>query len=320
LNEERVEGMRNFANKLWNASRFILLNTKDFQFRQVKQKELRLDEDDEYIISRVNQVIKEMTDSLSACRFCEASQVIYEFLWHEFCDWYVELSKLRLYDSGATEEDKRTARWVLHYVLRNVLKLLHPYMPFITEEIWQHLAAEEGSIMVSSWPRFRRAKVNEEAMQRTRKKYEVIIAERRIRSSWNISPGRKLEHIVKPVNGEEKEVLEKNRGKLIKMLSSIRLTIDESYEPTGRLGSEVTPSGTAIFVNLGEGLDIGKEIERREKEIVKIKKELKRLEKKLNSSDFLDKAPREIVQKERSKKKEYETRRSRLTENLEKIK
>ncbi len=320
LSDERVKGMRNFANKLWNASRFILLNSKDFQFRQVKQKELRLDEDDEYIIGRVNQVIKEMTDSLSACRFCEASQVIYEFLWHEFCDWYVELSKLRFYDSGATEEDKRTARWVLHYVLRKVLKLLHPYMPFITEEIWQYLAPEEGSIMVSSWPRFRQAKVNEEAIQRTRKKYEVIIAERRIRSSWNIPPGRKLEHVIKPAHGREGEVLEKNRGKLVKMLSSIRLTIDESYEPTGRWASEVAPSGTAIFVNLGEGLDLGKEIERQKREIVKIEKELKELEKKLNNSDFLDKAPQEIIQKKRSKKKEHETRRSRLVDNLEKIK
>ena len=320
LSEERVEGMRNFANKLWNASRFILLNTKDFQFRRIDRRGVRFDEDDEYIIGRVNQVIKEMTDFLSASRFSEASQVIYEFLWHEFCDWYVELSKLRLYDTEAAEEDKKTAQWVLHYVLRNILKLLHPYMPFITEEIWQHLAPEEGSIMVSSWPRFRRAKVNEEAMQRTRKKYEVIIAERRIRSSWNIPPGRKLEHIIKPVNGEEKEVLEKNRRKLVKMLSSTRLTIDGSYKPTGRWGSETAPSGTVVFVNLGEGWDPGKEIERQEKEILKIEKELMKLEKKLISNDFLEKAPREIVQKERSKRREYETRRSRLMENLEKIK
>ncbi len=319
LNEERVEGMRNFANKLWNASRFILLNTKDFRFRQIEQKGLRLDEDDEYIIGRVNQVIKEMTDSLSVCRFSEAGQAIYEFLWHEFCDWYVELSKLRLYDSGTAEEDKKTAQWVLHYILRNILKLLHPYMPFITEEIWQHLAPGEGSIMVSSWPRFRRARVNEEAIRRTREKYEVVIAERRIRSCWNIPPGKKLEHIIKPANGQEQEVLEKNRARLMKMLSSMRLTIDESYEPTGRLGSEVTPSGTAVFVDLGQGLDLEKEIERQERDIAKIEKELKKLEKKLNSDDFLEKAPREIVEKERSKKKEYETRRSRLLENLEKI-
>lgn len=174
--------------------------------------------------------------------------------------------------------------------------------------------------MVSSWPRFRRTRVNEEAIQRTKNKYEVIIAERRIRSSWNIPPGRKLEHIVKPVNGEEREVLEKNRGKLVKLLSSTRLTIDGSYEFTGRWGSEVTPSGTAIFVNLGEGLDLGKEIERQEKEIVKIEKELTKLEKKLISNDFLGKAPREIVEKGRGKKKEFETRRDQLLENLEKIK
>lgn len=320
LNEERVEKMRNFANKLWNVSRFILLNREDFQFLPIKQKELRFDEDDEYIMGRVNQVIKEMTGFLSASRFNEAGQSIYEFLWHEFCDWYVELSKLRLYDAEAAEEDKKTVRWVLHYVLRNVLKLLHPYMPFISEEIWQYLAQEEGSIMVSSWPRFSRAKVNEEAIRRTRKKYEVIIAERRIRSSWNIPPERKLEHIIKPVNEEEREVLEANREKLIKMFSSTRLTINESYEPTRRWGSGVTPSGTVIFVNLGEGWDIEKEIERQKKDIARLEKELEKLEKKLNSSDFLEKAPREIVQKEKDKKKEYGIRMSRLMENLEKIK
>ncbi|NOX96495.1 MAG: valine--tRNA ligase [Nitrospirae bacterium] len=320
LNEERVEGMRNFANKLWNVSRFILLNTKDFKFRKGEQKQLRFDEDDEYILGRVNQVIKEMTDSLKSCRFSESSQAIYEFLWHEFCDWYIEISKLRLYDSEAVEEEKKTVQWVLQYVLRNVLKLLHPYMPFITEEIWQYLAPGEGNIIVSSWPEFRREMVNEEVIQKTRKKYEVIVAERRIRSSWNIAPGRKLEHTIKPVNEEEKEVLERSQGKLMKMLSSSMLTIDASYEPEGRMGSEVTSSGTAVFVNLGEGLDFEKEVERQEKEIAKIEKELKKLEKKLNNKDFLEKAPREIVKKERSKKKEYEAKISRLMENLEKIK
>ncbi len=319
LSRERLEGMRNFANKLWNVSRFILLNTEDFNFKRTRQKDLKFDEDDEYIIGRLNQTIKEATDSLSAYKFSEASQVIYEFLWHEFCDWYVELSKLRL-QYGKDEEERRTAQWVLHYVLRNVLKLLHPYMPFITEEIWQHLAGTEGSIMLSVWPRFMRSKVNEKAVGRARKKYEVITAERRIRSGWNIPLKRKLEHVIKPVNQEEKEILEGSREKFIQLLPSSQLTIDEDYEPSGNLISEVTPSGTTVFVNLGEAVDLGQEKEKHRKEIAKIEEELRKIDRKLSSSDFLEKAPQEIVEKQRNKRNEYEIRRTQLLKTLEKIK
>ncbi|MCD5390506.1 valine--tRNA ligase [candidate division NPL-UPA2 bacterium] len=355
LSRERLEGTRNFANKLWNVSRFILLNTEDFNFKGTKQKSLKFDEDDEYIISRLNQIIREVTNSLSAYKFSEASQAIYEFLWHEFCDWYVELSKLRLpvryslcstapkvlYAQGCLsgcpeplngtasrqseglqgdkdEEERRTAQWVLHYVLRNVLKLLHPYMPFITEEIWQHLAGTEGSIMLSAWPRFLRKRVNEKAIGRARKKYEVITAERRIRSGWNIPLKRKLEHVIKPVNREEKEILERSREKFTQLLPSSQLTIDENYEPSGNLISEVTPSGTTIFVNLGEAVDLEREREKHRKEIAKIEEELKRVDRKLSSADFLEKAPQEIVEKEKNKRDEYETRISQLLKTLKK--
>ncbi|MCK4261878.1 valine--tRNA ligase [bacterium] len=319
LSRERLEGTRNFANKLWNVSRFILLNTEDFNFKRTKQKDLKFDEDDEYIISRLNQIIKEVTDSLSAYKFSEASQAVYEFLWHEFCDWHVELSKLRLQE-GKDEEDRRTTQWVLQYVLRNVLKLLHPYMPFITEEIWQHLNADKGSITVSPWPRFMRKRVNEEAMEKARKKYEVITAERRIRSGWNIPLRKKLEHVIKPVNREEKEILERSREKFIQLLSSSRLTIDENYEPSGNLVSEVTLSGTTIFVDLGEAVDLEQEKEKHRKEIAKIEEELKKIDRKLSSSDFLEKAPQEIVEKQRNKRNEYETRRTQMLKTLEKIK
>jgi valyl-tRNA synthetase len=308
LGIESIEGGRNFANKIWNLSRFILLNSLDFQFDKVKRRELILDEDDTYIISRINQVTKATNEFLSNYRFSEMAKMLYEFLWHEFCDWYVELSKFRL--KSPTPAERKTTQWVLHYVLRDSMKLLHPIMPFITEEVYQRLTSE--SIMIAPWPVSRKAHINEEVLSQTKKKYQVITAERKIRSFWNIPAGKRLRHYIKPIDADERKTLEKNKEKLIDILPSEHLIIEEKQPLPQYPISAVTPSGTTIFIDPGEAIDLQKEMEKKKKEISLLDKNIEKSVNKLENTDFLAKAAPEAIAREREKKQEFELRRAEL--------
>lgn len=308
LGIESIEGGRNFANKIWNLSRFILLNSEDFQFDKVKQKELILDDDDTYIISRLNQIIKATNKLISDYRFSEMTKTLYEFFWHEFCDWYTELSKIRLMSPVPAE--RKTTQWVLHYVLRNSMKLLHPIMPFITEEVYQRLTSGEESIMVAPWPVSMKSRINDKVIARTKKKYEVITAERKIRSFWNIPAGKKLRHHIKPIDADEKKTLEKNKEKLIGILSSAHLIIDESSSRYPI--SAVTPSGTTISIDPGEAIDLQKEKEKKKKELSLLDKKIEASSNKLKNTNFLTKAAPEAIAREREKKQELELQRTEL--------
>lgn len=310
LGIESIEGGRNFANKIWNLSRFILLNSQDFQFDKVKRRELILDEDDTYIISRINQVTKTTNEFLSNYRFNEMAKTLYEFLWHEFCDWYIELSKLRLKPSIPAE--RKTTQWVLHYVLRDSMKLLHPIMPFITEEIYQRLIPGEESIMIAPWPVSMKSRINEGVIARTKKKYEVITAERKIRSFWNIPAGKKLRHHIKPIDADERKTLEKNKEKLIGILPSAHLIIEEKQPLSQYPISAVTPSGTTISIDPGEDIDLQKEKEKKRKEISLLDKKIETSSNKLKNTNFLTKAAPGAIAREREKKQELEGRRAEL--------
>ena len=183
---EKVEASRNFANKLWNAARFILLNLENMKGRQLKQD--KPDTADQWIISRYNHLVGEVTDNLNKYELGLAAQKIYDFIWSEFCDWYIELVKPRLY--GADDTARGTALYTLIYVLSNTLKLLHPIMPFITEEIWQHLPHEEESIMISSWPVMNEAELNMEAEEKMNAVMDAIRAIRNIRRN-DVPPSEK---------------------------------------------------------------------------------------------------------------------------------
>lgn len=314
LSVESLKGGRNFANKIWNLSRFILLNSEGFQFDRVKQKDLTLDEDDIYIISRLNQIIKTTNRLLSDYRFSEVAKTLYEFVWHEFCDWYAELSKIRLRSSVPAE--RKTTQWVLHYVLRGSIKLLHPIMPFITEEIYQRLTSGEESIMIAHWPISTKSRINDKVIAQTKKRYDVITAGRKIRSFWNIPAGKRLKHYIKPVNADEKKTFEKNKEKLAGMLSSSHLIIDRKQPPPRYPISAVTPSGTTIFVDPGEAIDLQKEKEKKKKELSLLDKKIEALSNKLKNADFLAKAAPEAIAREREKRQEYEKRRTELAKIL----
>ncbi len=309
---ERVEGTRNFANKVWNASRFALLNLKDFQPGSWPE-ELTLA--DRWVLSRHNKAVRDVTRYLEAYELGEAARTLYEFIWNEFCDWYIELVKPRLY-GRETPESRYAAQYVLWYVLLHTLELLHPFMPFLTEEIWQHLPHEGRSIAVAPWPRFREELDASDEEAEMEFLMEVIRAVRNLRGELNIHPGRTIRCILVTGTGAEALLLRKYGGYVRQLAGvdplEIRSPADE--KPTRALSAVVR--GTEIFLPLVGVIDLEKEIERLEKEAGAVARDLKRVRAKLANRDFLAKAPPEVIEKERAKEEELEQKQLKISHRL----
>ncbi|NPV29303.1 MAG: valine--tRNA ligase [Firmicutes bacterium] len=309
---ERVEGTRNFANKVWNASRFALLNLKDFQPGSWPE-ELTLA--DRWILSRHNKAVRDVTRYLEAYELGEAARTLYEFIWNEFCDWYIELVKPRLY-GRETPESRYAAQYVLWYVLLHTLELLHPFMPFLTEEIWQHLPHEGRSIAVAPWPRFREELDAPDEEAEMEFLMEVIRAVRNLRGELNIHPGRTIRCILVTGTGAEALLLRKYGGYVRQLAGvdplEIRSPGDE--KPTRALSAVVR--GTEIYLPLVGVIDLEKEIERLEKEAGAVARDLKRVRAKLANRDFLAKAPPEVIEKERAKEEELEQKQLKISHRL----
>lgn len=269
---------------------------------------------DKWIISRLNKAIKKSTDYLNEYKFGEAAKTIYEFTWSEFCDWYVEFIKPRLYQ----EKDKierQTAQYILWITLENTLRLLHPLMPFITEEIWQKLPHKGESIMISSWPEYKKKYVNKDAEEKMDKIMNIIKTIRNIKSDMNISYSKKIDLYLNITEGGNLELIKENlyyietlvKIKSLKIKKGIR---KPAYSATGVL------EGVEVFVPLKGIINISEETARLEKRLTKIKNELNTVFKKINNQDFLSKAPADIIKKERGKADELRDIKGRLENNL----
>ncbi|KUK36281.1 MAG: Valine--tRNA ligase [Thermacetogenium phaeum] len=309
---ERVEGTRNFANKVWNAARFALLNLRDFRPGDFPQ-ELTLA--DRWILSRFNSTVEEVTRDLELYELGEAARVLYEFIWNEFCDWYIELVKPRLYGS-ASPEIRYAAQYVLWYVLLHTLELLHPFMPFITEEIWQHLPHSGESITIASWPTPREDFRAVEAEQEMEFLMEVIRAIRNLRRELNLPPAKQVYCVL--VTDEERwcRLLEEY-GDYLKDLAGVegfRILETGKEKPSQALTAVVR--GVEIYLPLAGLVDLDKEIQRLEKELRLLEGELKKVRAKLTNEKFLAKAPPEIVEKERAKEEELEKKHGALARRL----
>ncbi|MCR4792559.1 MAG: valine--tRNA ligase [Lachnospiraceae bacterium] len=305
---ERVENSRNFANKIWNASRFIMMNADQFLEKTGKGITEPADGDllpvDKWILSRLNTLVKDMTDNMDRFELGIAVQKVYDFLWEEFCDWYIEMVKPRLY---ATDDEKgqNAALWTLKTVLINALKLLHPYMPFITEEIFCNIQDEEESIMVSRWPEYR----NEWSYEKEEKAVELIKTAvkgiRNIRSEMNVAPSRKAEVFVV---SEDKNVLDVfEEGKLFFASLSYASEVKTQSDKTGIADDAVSVviPGATLYVPFAELVDIAAEKERLEKERKRLEGELKRSESMLTNEKFLSKAPQAKIDEEKAKQEKY---------------
>ena len=309
----RVEAARNFANKLWNASRFMLMNLQGFDRSFVpKAEDYTLA--DRWILSRYARTSAVVTENLEKFELGEAARAIYEFIWGEFCDWYIELVKPRLY---AEEGDsRRTAQYVLGYVLERTLRLLHPFMPFITEEIWQHIPHEGKSIMTAPWPTGEETWLDKENEASMAVIMEVIKAIRNMRAEVNAAPGKKSEAILHFSDAAQQAVFTANDGYLHALAEADPVTILSLTAERPENAMTAAAGGVEIYLPLKGLIDMEKETARLSKELDGLTKEIARTEGKLANEKFVTKAPVAVVAKEREKLQDYEEKKRVVEERL----
>ncbi|NMB02285.1 MAG: valine--tRNA ligase [Firmicutes bacterium] len=305
---EKVEAYRNFANKIWNASRFALMNLEDFNPKKQNMGSLALTTADHWILSRFEFTANEVTRFLERYDVGEGARVLYDFIWTELCDWYIELIKPRLY-GRLGEESRYVAQYVLWYVLKHTIQLLHPYMPFITEEIWQNLPHDGETIMLAPWPNpAGLAAPAEEKIMNTI--MEIITEIRTMRSEKNVPPGRKITAICQ-ADPDLLEQLLPSEGEIMNLAGLEKLVLEEPGQRPEKALSAVV-EGVNIFLPLANMVDLEEEVARIKKELEQAQRELERAESKLKNEGFIAKAPQEVVEKEREKVESYKSTVSRL--------
>ena len=310
----RVEASRNFANKVWNASRFIMMNDPDNKIKATDERPANLTDADKWIISKMNGLIKEVTDNMEKYELGIAVAKLNDFIWEEFCDWYIEMVKPRLYNDA--DETKTAAIWTLKTVLIDALKLLHPYMPFITEEIFCNIQDEEESIMISSWPVYDEADnfaAEEKAIETIK---EAVRNIRNLRADMNVAPSRKALVYVVSASEDVKNIFNNSLGFFgtLAYASEVKVQADKAGIPDDAV-STVIPDAV-IYIPFAELVDIDKEIERLKKEEGRLQGEIKRCNGMLNNERFTSKAPQAKIDEEKAKLVKYTQMLEQVTERL----
>ena len=299
---ERVEASRNFANKVWNASRFIMMNLEKAEVPGEMPKD-QLTAADKWILSKVNTLAKEVTENMDKYELGIAVQKVYDFIWEEFCDWYIEMVKPRLYNDGDTT--KSAALWTLKTVLVNALKLLHPYMPFITEEIFCTLQSEEESIMISKWPEFTKEwhfAEDEAAVEMIK---EAVRGIRNVRTGMNVPPSKKAKVFVVSESENVRNTFENGKVFFATLGSASEVTVQADRSGIDEDAVSAVLPEAVIYMPFAELVDIDKEIERLQKEEQRLTKELARVNGMLSNERFMSKAPESKVAEERAKLEKY---------------
>ena len=310
FSEKLLEMGSAFANKVWNASRFVLSNLEDFDVSTtVDNSEFKLE--DKWILSKLQTASKLINENMEKYELDAAAKLAYEFFRGDFCDWYVEIAKTRVY--GQEGSDKVVAQWVLRHVLDKGLKMLHPFMPFITEEIWQKLQTGEETIMLSDFPKEEKEFINIDAEKEFDYLKEIISAIRNIRGEANVSPSKKIEVIFKTADENARNILQ-NNAKILDKLANVE-KYEFNVEIPKLVGFRLVDT-TEIFVPLAELIDLDKEIEKLEKNIEKTQVELDKVLKKLSNENFVAKAKPEAVEKERRIKEELENKIAKFKESM----
>lgn len=302
---ERVEAFSNFANKIWNASRFVLMNIDDdFDYENILHSYRdALTTADYWILSKLNRLKREVTENMEKFELGIAAQKIYDFIWFEFCDWYIELVKPRLYSEEA--ESKTIAQATLTYVLRDSIKLLHPFMPFITEEIYMHLLQTSHSIVISQWPQYDEAFDASSQERNMEIIMEAIKGIRNIRAEMNVVPSRKSNTIIISDREEVINAMMEGTPYIQKLAYSSEVILKTTKENIPDGAVSIIIEGAEIFLPLEDLIDKEKEIERLNKEKERLEKELERVKQKLSNEKFLSKAPAAVIEEEKDKEKKY---------------
>ncbi len=308
---ERVKSSRNFANKIWNASRFIMMNLGDEKVSPADRDSLTAA--DRWILSRVNHLAKEVTANMDSFELGIAVQKIYDFIWDEFCDWYIEMVKPRLWDRE--DPSREAALWTLHQVLINALKMLHPYMPFITEEIFCNLSGEE-SIMIASWPEYREEwnfAQEEYAIQMIK---EAVRGIRNVRADMNVPNSKKATVYVVSENPQVRKIFEEGRSFFAVLGAASEVLVQADKTGIADNAVSVMIPEAAVYMPLAELLDIGKEKERLKKEEARLEKELARVNGMLGNERFVSRAPASKIQEEKAKLEKYTQMMDQVKERL----
>jgi valyl-tRNA synthetase len=332
----RLEGYRNFCNKLWNATRFVMESigqTDDkalsqAQIDDLNNGEVELSLADRWIESRLQQAQKEVIDALDNYRFDHAAQALYDFIWNEYCAWYLELSKPVLWDENSTEAQKRGARKTLVHTLESILRLAHPMMPYITEEIWQSIAPIAGTfgkeksgetIMLASYPTVNESQIDAQAETDIEWLKGIITGIRNIRAEMGIGPGKPVKCLFRNGNEDDQRRLNANNTFLKAMAKLEQITwLNEGDKAP--LSSTSLVGDMEVLIPMAGNIDVAAEVNRLTKAVEKNQKELGRVAGKLNNPKFTDKAPAEVIEKEKAKLADYESVGKKLQEQLDAIK
>ena len=312
---EKLEAASNFANKLWNASKFVLGNLENYKEIEFKDIEKSLTYSDKWILSKLNKLVLDITNNIDGFELGVFAQKIYDFIWNEFCDWYIEMVKPRLYN----EEDKTklAAQYTLNKVLADSLKLLHPIMPFITEEIYTKLYNNDESIMISKWPEYSKNVDFDKEELAVEELKNIITGIRNIRVQRNIHPSKKSKLIF--VTSESKEAVKNSESWLLKLGFGSEIEISGSKENLPQNAMSVLANGIELYMPFEDLVDISEEKERLQKEKERLESEIQRATKMLNNPGFVNKAPAEKVQEEKDKKTKYEDMLETVKNRLEEI-
>jgi valyl-tRNA synthetase len=309
---EKVESARHFANKIWNAARFVLMNLEEGVDGRFDRSELAWP--DRWILHRLNETVRDVTAALEEFDFGGAAKCLYDFIWSEFCDWYIEFSKVALY--GEDPKAKRVSRQVLVYVLDHALRLLHPFMPFVTEEIWQKLPVEGEALVIAPWPDVREDFVDPEAVSRVESWMELIRRVRNVRAEMNVPPGKPVPVVIRPADSQALAVLEAG-APYFRRLSNVdpcTFAVDAAAPP--KSVTEVL-SQAELFIPLEGLVDLEDEIKRLEKELADLQKEVDRVRAKLANPSFVAKAPTAVVEEQRRKEQDYLARQQKVAARLD---
>ncbi|SMG58106.1 valine--tRNA ligase [Paenibacillus aquistagni] len=312
---EKVEQARNFANKIWNASRFALMNLQGFTYADIDITG-ELGTADRWILHRLNETTRDVTRMLDAYEFGETGRLLYNFIWDDLCDWYIEFAKLSLY--GQDEVQKKQTKSVLAYVLDRTMRLIHPFMPYISEEIWQHLPHEGETVTLAAWPTYDEKLEAAGAVAEMNLLMDMIRAVRNIRAEVNVPMSKKVELMVKPADENTYNNMNRNIEFIERFCGTSKLDIDLAIEaPSKAMSAMVT--GAELYLPLAGLIDIEQEIARLNKEMEHLNKEVERVEKKLSNEGFMAKAPEKVVAEERAKMNDYSDKRDKVKARIQEL-
>ena len=306
---ERVEASRNFANKIWNASRFTLMNLDIEENKLPDTNDLQLE--DKWILSKYNTLCREVTENLDKFELGVAVSKLYDFIWDNFCDWYIELVKPRLFDKE--NPTGRTAQYVLTYVLSNTMKLLHPFMPFITEEIWQHLPHSGESIVISDYPKYSESLCFPEEEKDMEIIMKAVSAIRLRRSEMNVPPSKKAKLIIVT---DKQGIFAEGKAFFEKLASASETVIQSTKDNIDKSAVNIVVEAAEIFIPMGELIDKDKELERLLAEKKRLEAEIDRVNKKLSNEGFVAKAPQKVIDEEKEKGEKYSQMLEKVLENI----